>query len=278
MKIRSREINVFSMSALDLFASALGAFMFLAIIALPFFPNTGSSPEKIAEIKAELDQAKSDLAEEEKQKEQAQKELAEEKSTAKISFPEMDLVIALDTTASMDKQVKGIRTEITQLADLIMKLSPDAGMGIIDFKDRCEPRGAVRQQPIIKLTSSSLQQLERFANTMVAGSNNCNQDFEEAIDIAMKTALKMAWRPTSKARTIIIISDNSAYQNKTSAVLADARNFHSRSEKFQVSTVFVPTRDAYGRDFLRNLSRRGGGKFVEGGGSFTATILLALAE
>lgn len=51
MKLRNREVNVFSMSALDLFASAMGAFMFLAIIALPFFPNTGSSPESISEIK-----------------------------------------------------------------------------------------------------------------------------------------------------------------------------------------------------------------------------------
>ena len=55
MKLRNREVNVFSMSALDLFASAMGAFMFLAIIALPFFPNTGSSPESISEIKKELD-------------------------------------------------------------------------------------------------------------------------------------------------------------------------------------------------------------------------------
>ena len=54
MKLRSREVNVFSMSALDLFASAMGAFMFLAIIALPFFPNTGDSTESVAEIKKEL--------------------------------------------------------------------------------------------------------------------------------------------------------------------------------------------------------------------------------
>lgn len=54
MKVRSREVNVFSMSALDLFASAMGAFMFLAIIALPFFPNTGDSAERVADIKSEL--------------------------------------------------------------------------------------------------------------------------------------------------------------------------------------------------------------------------------
>lgn len=33
----NREINIFSMSALDLFASALGAFILIAIIALPYY-------------------------------------------------------------------------------------------------------------------------------------------------------------------------------------------------------------------------------------------------
>lgn len=40
MKARGQALNIFSMSALDLFASALGAFILLAVIALPFFANT----------------------------------------------------------------------------------------------------------------------------------------------------------------------------------------------------------------------------------------------
>lgn len=41
MKRRSREISIFSMSALDLFASALGAFILIAVVIFPYFPNTG---------------------------------------------------------------------------------------------------------------------------------------------------------------------------------------------------------------------------------------------
>lgn len=54
MRLRRREINVFSMSALDLFASGMGAFILLAVMALPFFPNTGDSPVRIEEVKREL--------------------------------------------------------------------------------------------------------------------------------------------------------------------------------------------------------------------------------
>lgn len=54
MKKRSREINIFSMSALDLFASALGAFILITVILLPYFPNTGDSPERVAEVRAAM--------------------------------------------------------------------------------------------------------------------------------------------------------------------------------------------------------------------------------
>ena len=68
MRTRSREINIFSMSALDLFASALGAFILIAVVLFPYFPNTGDSKErvadvkdKLAEVQAELEQAQSEL-------------------------------------------------------------------------------------------------------------------------------------------------------------------------------------------------------------------------
>jgi len=58
MKRRNTEVNIFSMSALDLFASALGAFILLTVVFLPFFPNTGDSPrisEAMRERMANLD-------------------------------------------------------------------------------------------------------------------------------------------------------------------------------------------------------------------------------
>ena len=74
MKKRSRELNIFSMSALDLFASALGAFILITIVLLPFFPNLNMSGQEKAELdqaQAELAQAKAELAQAEAELEQA---------------------------------------------------------------------------------------------------------------------------------------------------------------------------------------------------------------
>ena len=61
MRTRSRDINIFSMSALDLFASALGAFILIAVVLFPYFPNTGDSSERVAEVRAQLEQVQSQL-------------------------------------------------------------------------------------------------------------------------------------------------------------------------------------------------------------------------
>ncbi len=53
MQRRNREINIFGMSALDLFASALGAFILITVVLFPYFPNIASSP---AESTATQDQ------------------------------------------------------------------------------------------------------------------------------------------------------------------------------------------------------------------------------
>ena len=54
MKRRSRDINIFSISTLDLFASALGTFILITLVLFPYFPNTGDSPERISEVREEM--------------------------------------------------------------------------------------------------------------------------------------------------------------------------------------------------------------------------------
>lgn len=52
MKRRSKELNIFSMSALDLFASAMGAFILITLILMPYYlkeapvPDDGFGPEE----------------------------------------------------------------------------------------------------------------------------------------------------------------------------------------------------------------------------------------
>ena len=57
MKRRRPELTVFNMSALDLLASALGAFILITVVLIPLFPNL----EILGQVRRELAQAKTDL-------------------------------------------------------------------------------------------------------------------------------------------------------------------------------------------------------------------------
>ena len=63
MKKKNREINIFSVSALDLFASAMGAFLLIAIMALPYYLKV--DPDLIKQAKEA--EAKAKKSEQERQ-------------------------------------------------------------------------------------------------------------------------------------------------------------------------------------------------------------------
>ncbi len=77
MKRRSKEINIFGMSALDLFASALGAFILIAVVLFPYFPNIDSSPENIAALQELLQDTQQQLQTCRENLAQTQEELAQ---------------------------------------------------------------------------------------------------------------------------------------------------------------------------------------------------------
>ena len=288
MKSRSREINIFSMSALDLFASALGAFILISMVLMPYFLRV--DPEEINRVRGELAETRQQLqnaqAEAARQQRKAQaleaqlKRKSQELAAAKkLRIPDLDIVIALDTTGSMKKEVAGLRSEIVQLTRLLQKLSPSLGVGIIDFKDRCDGPRAVREFPLRRMGAAQLGALVAFSRTMSAGGSRCNRDRPEALAAALDTAIASNWRAESQSRVIVIMSDNPAYRERQPHALRAARGFAGQGPQSKVSVVFRHTRRTASdtESFLKRLAEAGNGEYVRAGASFSLAILLALA-
>ena len=277
MKTRSREVNVFSMSALDLFASALGAFILISIVLMPYFLHL--DPDEVAQLRRDLERTQDALEDTQQRLGQAQSENARLQreleallNAPKFQLPHLDVVMALDTTGSMREEVEGLRAEIAQFAELMLKLSPSLGIGVIDFKDRCEGPRAVRQLPLRLMDTGALSDLVAFTRTMTAGGSDCNKDRPEDLARALDAAVASSWRAESEARIIVIITDFPAYPEQEAHALATARGFAARGPQFNVSVVVRGD----GGDFLEELAEAGNGKYVGSGASFTATMLLAL--
>ena len=109
MKKRSRELSIFSMSALDLFASALGAFILITVVLLPFFPNLNLSGQEQAQeqAQAELEQAKAKAEREKAKLEREKAKLRQEKAKlerAKARAPKTERQLA--------KRVEALQQEL----------------------------------------------------------------------------------------------------------------------------------------------------------------------
>ena len=145
MKKRSRELSIFGMSALDLFASALGAFVLITIVLLPLFPNLDMLGQTTAELeqakteleqttaeleqaKTELEQAKTELEQEKAQSEQAKAQSERAKATLeqeKVTLKQEKATLeqakaeAPKTKSPLEKRVEALQQEIDDTAVLL---------------------------------------------------------------------------------------------------------------------------------------------------------------
>lgn len=280
MRPTRRQESIFSVSAVDLFASALGAFLIVALVLFPYFPNTtdtppattpGLSAADVAALEAELAALQARISELEEQLAEARQQAAsaaaddaritalerelddarqrereleqqlEAATTTVKKLPPLDLVIALDTTNSMANEIAGLREEIAGLAELLSHMTDDAAVGLIDFKDRCQLVNAVRVAQLRPVNPQTAAELAAFARTMFPGTQ-CNLTVDEDYAEALRTAVGMNWRSTSERRSIVLISDNPAHDDMRAQAVADARAFAGRpGARHTVSSIFVDT-------------------------------------
>ena len=267
MKPQRREISIFNVSTIDLFASALGAFMVVSFVLLPYFPNTSTRPPDPTPPTPVPTPAPG-------------------VSTIQ-KLPAIDLVIALDTTGSMRNEVASLREEIAGLSELLGKLSEEAAVGIIEFKDRCDPGTALRIAPIQLIDPDSVKRLTAFARSMSPGGSFCNDTAPEDFAEALRAALGLGWRDEAERRSIVMISDNPAHQDMVQQAIADAGRFAARpGAEHTVSTIWVDTSDldpshayiVYTVEFMRRVAEAGGGQYAPANenASLSLTILNAL--
>jgi len=132
MRRRSKvELGTFSVSALDLFASALGAFILIAVVLLPYFPNL--SPDPLKAIIEQLEEDKKGLEE----------SLSEAKDqNALLSSQVADLTAKTAAQTATISQQQGQIDQLTsqvataQQATSAAQAATAAAMSAADDKDR----------------------------------------------------------------------------------------------------------------------------------------------
>ncbi len=117
MKKSNREINIFSMSTLDLFASAMGAFILITLVLFPYVLNTGKSEERVAEIKAQFEKRVAEVkAQFEEREAQAKAQLQE-----RVDAPLPNTGKSEEQVAEIKAQFEGQIEALQDQADALQK-------------------------------------------------------------------------------------------------------------------------------------------------------------
>ena len=190
-----------------------------------------------------------------------------EAATSVKKLPPLDLVIALGTTGSMTNEITALRKEIAGLADLLSHLTDDAALGIISFKDRCEPGGPIQTISLQAVDSAGVSRLTAFARSLWPGGAGCNNTHPEAYAAALRAAVNSPWRSSSERRSIVMISDNPAYVDEQNRAVTEAGAFARQPGSRQ--TVSGVRGDRYASpghaDLHAARRQRGAGRLRPGG-------------
>jgi F0F1-type ATP synthase membrane subunit b/b' len=308
---RRRTMEMFSISALDLFASALGTFILLAILLFPFYLRQPSLETELQGAQAELAasaealreaertaettalrkaQATAALAEARAQLQEAQaaaaadferietaSPAAQQPSTDQqhaLSINDLDLVFVMDTTGSMRNELADVQANLLGVIRVLHRLAPSLRVGFVAFKDH----GAAyvtRGFPLSPMAQDNVVQVIRFVGEMSAEGGG---DDPEPVDEALAVATAMPWRDDAQGQ-IIVIGDAPARPSGRGHALALAERFRlsapDRGLPRTVSTIYTgPPSGA--QIFFEQVARAGGGDFSAYQGQIIENVLLSV--
>ncbi len=271
MKPRSREINIFSMSALDLFASALGAFILIAIILLPFFPNLNRDRAKLERENAELKRENAELERAlEKQKAQApsepNKQLEKRVEALQREIDDTAVLLGIETKAKKFAMVIDMSGSIYQAGGpdyrQFIKLSVQAMLNAFRSKIELCLIGFHAPNRTVRLhywpENRTYFQLEKRAHGRVTSAIN---RWMMLVDGGTPTREALLAAIELRPEAIILLSDGAPSEPWPAVVDAVTRRNAQRIPIHAAAVGnYVGQRDFI--DFLVQLTKRNGGTLV----------------
>jgi hypothetical protein len=303
-----------TISALDIFASALGVFMLVAILMFPYWlkqpalevelagagaelaaaaDEAVAARQAVAALSAERTAAETALEEAQARLSAAEAEAARAASqpqpevapvaaeaardrAVRIAIADLDLVFVMDTTGSMGPELADLQANLVGIIRVLARLSGSLRIGFVAFKDRGDAY-LTRVYPLQRMNEAHAAELVNFVRGLRAQGGG---DDPEPVDEALVAALAMPWRADAQGR-IIVIGDAAVHPHRHGRALDLAGRFHRSSPgegaPRTVSAIYTGDGPAQ-RPFFEQLAGAGGGDLSIHQGQIIESVLLSVLE
>ena len=305
MRIARRQpVEMLTISALDIFASALGVFVLISILLFPYYLKQPSIEAAQAGAEAELsaagearEQRERSLAEAKERRAAAETALAaaqgrvaEAESAAAeaqaaappapesrgaLAIADLDLVFVLDTTGSMRQEIADLQASLIGIVRVLARLAGSLQVGLVAFKDQGEEY-LTRAFPLRPMTGGNAAALVDFVDRLSAEGGG---DDPEPVDEALRVALAMPWRAEAKGQ-IIVIGDAPVHAHRLRATLDLAESFRRDGGETAPRTLsaILTGGTSESRAFFERLATAGGGRLALHGGQMIESVLLSVLD
>lgn len=309
-----RQLHLLSISALDLFASALGVFVLIAILLFPYYLKEPAQQAEVAGARAELDafgealeaarltarEAAQARAEAAARLQRAQGALASAESLAADAGQSRDAAAQrADAAAAKMASVQSQPDANFAMADLDLVFVMDATgsmddeirdvqanlLGLIRVLSRLAPtldvgfvafkdRGDEYLVHSFPLTAMRGGNLARIQAFVEQLEASGGGDVPEPVAYALEQGIAMSWRSEAEGR-IVVIGDAPSHRPDWAAAFGKAAAFAGGARR--ISAIFTG-RNAEGREFFQRLADAGGGDFVQHRGQMMESVLLSVID
>jgi hypothetical protein len=303
MKRADRSIVLLTMSALDTLATAIGVFVLLVALLMPYYQNSFDLEEKITALRvaheqaaAQLEDVKDQIADESAKAAAALMEAQEVSAKAaaiEASIPRqpkpaadtkgrvidaLDLVFVIDTTASMGPVIRDLAVSMRSVVRVLERMVPSVRIGISAYKDHDIPLPPVITFPLTE-ANPYLPRIVGFLDGMEAspiGSRTLDEDVHRGLE----AATLMHWRPAAK-QVMVLIGDAEAHPENENESLWRIRNFVQGNKLRSFSALFVTTPSSLtagniARNHFQAYAKAGNGTFNDHTGSMMESVLLSV--
>jgi Mg-chelatase subunit ChlD len=184
------------------------------------------------------------------------------------TLSDLDLVLAVDTTASMGGVLNDVKANIRQLIANLQAGGGRIRVGVVAYRDRYDAY-VVRSLPLTVLDNQGARDLDQFVAGLSAAGG---ADWPEKMDAALDSATSLAWRGDVPA-SIVVIADAPVHKEDENTATAIARAFAAKVPGGQISVVDT---GSGAHAFMRALPRAGGGQYVTYDGNILNSLYPAI--
>ncbi len=124
--------------------------------------------------------------------------------------PRLDVTFLIDTTSSMDDEIRQLQNNILYIAGETAKLDADVRYGLVLYRDWGNEQYVLQVHDFV----SDVTQYQLTLNTVEAWSGAFNQDWPEALNEGLYEAVNtLSWRGDDTVKLVFLVGDASPHLN-----------------------------------------------------------------